>query len=120
VICLQLLESFYQVLALALLGGVYGLFLLVRHRRALLALLPKLGAVAAASLAATWLVFGPYLAARAQWGVLQAGPARCSSIPRIICRAAPRPPACSGWCSRRSASPIARAGRAASPARIHG
>jgi len=74
VIGLQLLESFYQVLALALIGGVYGLFLLVRYRRVVPALLPKLLAVAAVCAAATWAVFGPYLATRARWGVLQGRP----------------------------------------------
>lgn len=75
-IVLQLLESFYQVLALAILGGAYGLDLLVRHRRSVLALLPKLLAVAVVVGAATWLVLGPYLHTRARWGVLQgrAGP----------------------------------------------
>ncbi|MBM4242529.1 MAG: hypothetical protein FJ148_01780 [Deltaproteobacteria bacterium] len=70
-IVLQLLESFYQVLALAILGGTYGLTLLVRHRGALRALLPKLVAVGLVSAGAAMLVLGPYLQARDRWGLLQ-------------------------------------------------
>ncbi|MEW6273140.1 MAG: hypothetical protein AB1689_28005, partial [Thermodesulfobacteriota bacterium] len=70
-VCLQLLESFYQVLALAVLGSVYGSYLLLRHRGALPALLPKLLVVAVLAAAVTWLVFAPYLETRAVWNVLQ-------------------------------------------------
>ncbi|MBY0275600.1 hypothetical protein K2Z84_09670 [Candidatus Binatia bacterium] len=68
---LQLLESFYQVLALAILGGTFGLYLLVVHRRTLRELAPKLLAVAAVVGAAAAVVLGPYLHARDYWGVLQ-------------------------------------------------
>jgi hypothetical protein len=70
-VSLQLLESFYQVLALAVLGGVHGLWLVMRYPRAVASLLPKLLAVAAATGVVAWLVFGPYLETRAVWGVLQ-------------------------------------------------
>lgn len=68
---LQLLESFYQVLALAILGGTFGLYLLVVHRRTLRELVPKLLVVAVLVGAATVVVLGPYLQARDDWGVLQ-------------------------------------------------
>lgn len=68
---LQLLESFYQVLALAILGGTFGLCLVVVHRRALRDVVPKLLAVAVVVGAATLVVLGPYLHARDAWGVLQ-------------------------------------------------
>ena len=71
VLVLQLLESFYPVLALVLLGGTYGLFLLIRFRASLRALAPKLALVAltAASVAAA--LFLPYLETRSTWGTLQ-------------------------------------------------
>lgn len=73
-IVLQLLESFYQVLALAILGGVFGLDLLIVHRRTLRELAPKLLAVALVVAVATWQVLGPYLRALHVWGVLQGRP----------------------------------------------
>ncbi|MBI1816104.1 MAG: hypothetical protein HYR72_14085 [Deltaproteobacteria bacterium] len=71
-IALQLLESFYAVLALVLIGGVYGLSLMVRHVRRLPALALKLFAVGVASSGVAVVVFHPYLQTRATWGVLQA------------------------------------------------
>lgn len=68
---LQLLESLYQVIALAILGGTFGLYLLAVHRRALRELVPKLLAVATVVAVAAFVVLGPYLDARDQWGVLQ-------------------------------------------------
>lgn len=70
-LCLQLLESFYQVLALLLLGGVYGAALLARHAHVARRLAPKLLVVVLATTAVAVLVFGPYLRTRATWGVLQ-------------------------------------------------
>ncbi|HEY8516167.1 MAG TPA: hypothetical protein VIS07_11695 [Candidatus Binatia bacterium] len=70
-VSLQLLESFYQVLGLAVLGSVYGGVLLVRYRHMLRAVLPKLAVVALLVGIVTWLVFAPYLETRAVWNVLQ-------------------------------------------------
>jgi hypothetical protein len=68
---LQLLESLYPLLALAILGGTYGLYLLIRFRASVLGLLPKLAFVAIVfGAVATW-VFAPYLETRAVWGLLQ-------------------------------------------------
>jgi hypothetical protein len=64
---LQLLEAFYQVLALGILGGVYGIHLLVRHARRLPALAPKLLVTAAAVAAIAAAVMGPFLEARKVW-----------------------------------------------------
>ena len=71
VLVLQLLESFYQVLGLALLGGVYGVHLAWRHRTQLRARLPQLLLVAAVVGAALYLIFEPYFHARATWNILQ-------------------------------------------------
>lgn len=68
---LQLLESFYQVLALTIIGGTYGLFLLARNARFLLRLLPKLAAVGLAVGIIAWLVLSPYLDMQATWQVLR-------------------------------------------------
>lgn len=68
---LQLLESFYQVFGLALLGGVYGGDLLWRHRSHLMARLPQIAMVAVLVIAACWLLFEPYFHARATWKILQ-------------------------------------------------
>lgn len=68
---LQLLESFYQVLGLAILGGVYGGDLLWRHRAHLLARLPQLAMVATITLGTLFLLFQPYFHARDTWNILQ-------------------------------------------------
>jgi hypothetical protein len=74
-ITLQLLESYYQVLALVLLGGTYGLYLVVRYRRLLPALAPKLLACGAGCAAVAAATFGPYLHAGETWGIFsRAGP----------------------------------------------
>lgn len=78
VLCLQLLESFYQVLALVLLGGIYGAALLARHAHAVRRLATKLLFVVLATSGMAALVFGPYLATRATWGVLQG---RAGAVP---------------------------------------
>jgi len=70
-ICLQLLESFYQVLGLTLFGGVYGLAVLLHYRRHVVEILPKLAVVALLCGATAWLVLGPYLETRATWNLLQ-------------------------------------------------
>jgi hypothetical protein len=66
---LQTLESFYPLFTLTLIASVYGSYLLLRYRRYLAALAPKLlvFATALAALAATILL--PYLKTRATWGV---------------------------------------------------
>jgi hypothetical protein len=68
---LQTLESLYPLLGLAILGGTYGIYLLVRFRSALPALAPKLALVALSTGAIAWLVLVPYLETRATWGTLQ-------------------------------------------------
>lgn len=67
---LQTIESFYPLLALVILGGTYGVYLLIRHARSLRSLAPKLlpCGVLAAALAA--MVVGPYLRTKATWDVL--------------------------------------------------
>ena len=70
---LQLLESFYQVVALVVLGGTYGLYLMVRYRHRLLALAPKLLACLIGAAAVAAVVLGPYLETRETWGVLSRG-----------------------------------------------
>jgi len=68
---LQLLESFYTVLGLVILGGIYGIHLAWVYRRHLATLLPKLAvALVPPSLVAVW-VYSPYLQSRAAWGALQ-------------------------------------------------
>src|SRR5439155_8971969 len=69
-VALSLLESFYQVLVLLLIGAPFGFSLLLRHLRRVPRLAPQLlvfvalvGTVAAA-------VFGPYLRAAVVWGTL--------------------------------------------------
>jgi acetyl esterase/lipase len=71
---LQLLESFYQVLALLLVGGTWVAFLVVHHRRRLRALAPKLLACTVAGAGMATLLFAPYLETRAVWGSLQGRP----------------------------------------------
>lgn len=68
---LQLLESLYQLLALAILGGTYGFYLLVRFRTSLVELLPKLAFVAAVTVGVAAWVFAPYLETRDVWGLLR-------------------------------------------------
>jgi hypothetical protein len=67
---MQVLESFYQMVPLAVLGAVYGIYLLVQHRRHLLGLAPKLLAVCAATAAVTTFVAVPYVEVRATWNTL--------------------------------------------------
>lgn len=64
---LQILESFYQMVPLALLGGVCGAALLVRRRRRLGALAPKLALVALVTTAVTAFVVTPYVQVRSTW-----------------------------------------------------
>ena len=67
---LQLLESFHRVLGLTIVALVYGSILLVRFRRDLPRLWPKLIFVVASVGLVARLVFGPYLETRATFGVL--------------------------------------------------
>jgi len=67
---LQLLESLYTVLALAIIGGTYAVYLVLRVPRRVQSLAPKLAVVAIATGAVTAMVFFPYLATRATWGTL--------------------------------------------------
>jgi hypothetical protein len=68
---LQLLESLYPILALAILGGTYGVYLLIRFRASVLHLLPKLAFVAIVTGGVAVWLFAPYLETRAVWGLLQ-------------------------------------------------
>lgn len=77
-LCLQLLESFYQVLALLLVGGLYGAVLLARHVAGLRRLAVKLLVVVLATSTIAALVLLPYLRTRDTWGVLQG---RAGAVP---------------------------------------
>lgn len=68
---LQLLESIYPVVAMALILVVYGGYLLARYARRLPALAPKLLAVGACAATLGSFVFRPYLHTRSTWGVLE-------------------------------------------------
>lgn len=70
-LCLQLLESFYPVLGLGIVGGTYGLWLSVEYAGRLPRLLPKLATAATIVGVFAWLVLGPYLETQAAWGVLE-------------------------------------------------
>lgn len=70
-LALQILESLYPALALAMIGGVYGTVLAVHHRRALPALLPKLAAVTLVLVLVATLAFRPYFVNQDTWGILQ-------------------------------------------------
>ncbi len=72
-IALQTLESFYPVLAFAMIGGTYGIYLSARYWRRLPALLPKLAAVAAVATLVASFVFTPYLHVREVWGTAVGG-----------------------------------------------
>lgn len=93
VLCLQLLESFYPVLGLAILGGTYGLVLCIQHRAKLPRLAPKLLAVAGVCGALAWLVLGPYLETQGSWEVLS-GRTRVLLAPS---KYLPGQPASPGW-----------------------
>ena len=67
---LALLESLYPLAALAILLAVYGPYALVRHRRRISRILPKLVACAVWISLVAGAVFLPYLRTRATWGVL--------------------------------------------------
>jgi hypothetical protein len=69
-LALQVLESLYPLIALTLLGGVYGAYLVVRERRTLVALAPKLAGVAIAVALVAAAVFVPYLHTKEVWDVL--------------------------------------------------
>ena len=67
---LQILEGAYPMLALALMGAVYGPYLLVRHRGRLRELAPKLSLTAAVTGCVAAAVLLPYARMRATWGTL--------------------------------------------------
>jgi hypothetical protein len=63
-------ESLYPLVAMGLYLAVYGLFLLARDARGVLRAIPYLVVVASFVALSTWVVLGPYLQARAVWGIL--------------------------------------------------
>lgn len=69
-VSLEILESLYPLLGCAIIVLVYGGVLVVRHRRRLPALLPKIALASALVLAVAWLVLGPYLQTRDTWRLL--------------------------------------------------
>lgn len=68
---LQAVESLYTLIALAIVGGVYGTALLVRFRAHLARVLPKLALAALPVIGTALAIFVPYLHTRATWGVLE-------------------------------------------------
>lgn len=69
-VSLEILESLYPLLGCAIIVLVYGSVLVVRHRRRLPALLPKIALASAIVLGAAWIVLGPYLETRDTWRLL--------------------------------------------------
>jgi hypothetical protein len=69
-VCLQTLESFYQVWALTLLVVVFGTGLAITHRRDLVRVLPLLGAGLVVVAGLAYLTLAPYLATSRTWGIL--------------------------------------------------
>jgi hypothetical protein len=67
---LQMLESFYPLFTLIILGGVYSLYLIRRHWRLLPCLAFKLLVFGAVTATMAILVLRPYLETRAMWGIL--------------------------------------------------
>ena len=67
---LEVAESLYSLIASGLFVAVYALFLVGRRPRSAVRALPLLAGVAALVGIAAWIVLGPYLDARATWGVL--------------------------------------------------
>lgn len=78
---LQLLESLYPLLALTILGGTYGLFLIARSPSSLPRLLPKLLFVAVVTGGVAAAIFGPYLHTREVWNTLQGRPYSLLQLP---------------------------------------
>lgn len=72
VTALQLLESLYVLMQVAIAAGTYGTLLLWHYRRHIHELLPKLAVTAAALAALLAGLLGPYIRTRAAWGILQA------------------------------------------------
>ncbi len=70
-ISLEVVESLYVFLELAIVAGVYGIYLLWRFRGKVPTLLPKLALVGGSVGLVTVCVFAPYLMTRASWGILQ-------------------------------------------------
>ncbi len=90
---LQLLESFYPILSLAIVGGTYTLCLAAKHTNALPRLAPKLVAIAILAAGFAWLVLGPYLEAQGTWEIL-GGRNRMLLMPEKYLPGAPASP---GW-----------------------
>jgi hypothetical protein len=67
---LEVLQSFYPLLWSSILLLAYALYLSFIHRRVLLARIPYLALALALLVGAVWIVLGPYLEARATWGLL--------------------------------------------------
>jgi len=67
---MQLLESFYQMIPIAVYGAVYAPVLLARRAGQWRALLPKLALVAAVTVTVALVVLVPYVQARQVWGLV--------------------------------------------------
>lgn len=67
---LEVMESLYPLISTCLIAGVYGLYLLFRHRENLGRVLPKLAVALLLVGAGVWIVLGPYLDTGATWGLL--------------------------------------------------
>jgi hypothetical protein len=71
---LQILGSFYQLLAFTVIGGTCAAFLFVATRARLRAVLTKLTTVAAGAAIAAWIVLRPYTYMRDTWHVVSGRP----------------------------------------------
>lgn len=69
-VSLQMMESFYAILACTLVCGVYALHLAIIHWRRVPELMPKLLCCTAIAAAMGWWILGPYLETAGTWGVL--------------------------------------------------
>jgi hypothetical protein len=69
-IALQMLESIYPVITLAIIGGVYGVYLAVLQRRQWRLLAPKILAVVAAAVTIAALLYAPYFRLKGMWDAL--------------------------------------------------
>jgi hypothetical protein len=68
---LQVAESLYALLSTAMIGAVYGVYLVYRHARVLREIAVKLIAAGLAPILLAWWLLGPYLSTGATWGVLE-------------------------------------------------
>jgi len=67
---LEVLQSLYPLLWSSVLLLAYSIYLAFVHRRVLLARLPYLALALGLLIGVVWIVLGPYLEARATWGLL--------------------------------------------------